>query len=376
MHVVVGTTAHPPGDVRVGVNIVGSLLERGIRVSWVGPPSSTSFYSHRLAGVEYFSLPSVDSRRDRLLGSRRLARGLDAVSGPVDWVYCPDPDAFAVAHRFAVKRNARLWFDIHEQYEVWNGAVWLGPLNSGLTRNAMNAWIRRMCQRAELVTSPSPAVLEGYGASGDSAVLLPNAARLEFGIGSSLKEGATATVLHGKPAVERGTGLLGKALDILNESSVSVEILVMGGVSELAAALGGDRATELSVPSRYARFVFHEPVEHEDMPKVLSRCQAAVVGYMGPLATASFPNRLFECMALGLPILCPVQSPLIVEVVEKSGCGFVYDNDDPATLARGLRRTIEDPEASRRMGQAGRSAFVAGFNWEGFFGSVESRLWS
>jgi len=69
-------------------------------------------------------------------------------------------------------------------------------------------------------------------------------------------------------------------------------------------------------------------------------------------------------MACGTPVVAS-RTGGIPEVVADGETGVLVDVDDDfeAGLARALDQVLGDPEAARRMGEAGRERAVAEFGW-------------
>lgn len=76
----------------------------------------------------------------------------------------------------------------------------------------------------------------------------------------------------------------------------------------------------------------------------------------------SLPNKLFQYMAAGLPVLCSTASQMR-EVVEGSGAGVAVDTQDPAAIAAGLRQLLGDGDRLREMGLAARRAVEERYHW-------------
>jgi len=76
----------------------------------------------------------------------------------------------------------------------------------------------------------------------------------------------------------------------------------------------------------------------------------------------SYTTKLFEYMALGLPVITS-DFPLYRDVVERHQCGFCLSPYDPAQLAATLTYLIEHPDEACLMGKRGRLAVEQSYNW-------------
>ena len=76
----------------------------------------------------------------------------------------------------------------------------------------------------------------------------------------------------------------------------------------------------------------------------------------------SYPTKLFEYMALGLPVVTS-DFALYRDVVERHQCGFCLSPYDPAQLAATMVYLIGHPGEARAMGERGRLAVEQTYNW-------------
>src|SRR5262245_11635291 len=77
------------------------------------------------------------------------------------------------------------------------------------------------------------------------------------------------------------------------------------------------------------------------------------------------PKGLYvlEAMANGVPVVQP-RHGTFPELIEATAGGLLVNPDDPAALAAGLRRVLEDPALRRRLGEDGKKTVFARFNAE------------
>ncbi len=105
---------------------------------------------------------------------------------------------------------------------------------------------------------------------------------------------------------------------------------------------------------------------YTNQPTALPHAQGAVAGLalLKPVGDypESYTTKLFEYMALGLPVIT-ANFPLYRDVVERHRCGFCVDPYDATAVATALMYLIAHPEEARQMGERGRRAVVEHYNW-------------
>jgi glycosyltransferase involved in cell wall biosynthesis len=76
------------------------------------------------------------------------------------------------------------------------------------------------------------------------------------------------------------------------------------------------------------------------------------------------PNKLFEAMAAGVPVVAS-DLPGMAAIVRDSGCGVLVDPTDPAAIATALREVLATPEDEMAAWRARCSAAaMETYNWE------------
>jgi len=108
----------------------------------------------------------------------------------------------------------------------------------------------------------------------------------------------------------------------------------------------------------------HGYVPPEEGWRALARCHIglAVLDDI-PNYRASYPTKLFEYMALGMPVIVS-DFPLYRAIVEDAACGICVRPSDPTQLAEAIRWLITHPENAKCMGDRGREAARSRYSWD------------
>lgn len=88
-----------------------------------------------------------------------------------------------------------------------------------------------------------------------------------------------------------------------------------------------------------------------------------------PHTDTTIPHKIFQYMSVRKPIVVS-DCPPLRRVVEDSRGGVWFKYDDPADFAAKVIGLYENGEERRRMGEAGRNAFLDRYNWDSTSGEL------
>jgi glycosyltransferase involved in cell wall biosynthesis len=137
------------------------------------------------------------------------------------------------------------------------------------------------------------------------------------------------------------------------------------------AGFGGDEQTVLAAAAGAGNINWHGRVSYERALELNHRAGALIATYDPAIPNHRFssPNKLFEAMLLGKPILAARHTNMD-EIVEREGCGLVVNYGDTADLEAALLRLHRDEALRSRLGDSARQAFERTYNWK----EMERRL--
>lgn len=74
------------------------------------------------------------------------------------------------------------------------------------------------------------------------------------------------------------------------------------------------------------------------------------------------PNKLFDYMLLGLPVIAS-DLPEIRNVVTNANCGILVDPENVTEIVNAIAYLFDNPDEARKMGENGRRAVLEQYNW-------------
>jgi glycosyltransferase involved in cell wall biosynthesis len=134
---------------------------------------------------------------------------------------------------------------------------------------------------------------------------------------------------------------------------------------ELAGAFNpAELEVEAKVLPGWERVDFHDWADRHAVAKLLDRTRAGIVLFHPlPNHVDAQPNKMFEYMAAGLPVIAS-DFPLWRQIIDGAGCGLLVDPLDPDAIAKALSWILDNPAEAAVMGRRGRQAVEEKYNWD------------
>lgn len=347
------STAHAAGDNRILYKECQSLAAAGYDVHYVGPGASSVT---DLPAVAMHDLPASRGRLRRMAVGPVGAVGLVRSLRPAV-VHLHDPELLPWVPLFR-HNGARVVYDAHEHLPSQvMGKPYLhrhvrrpvSVLARGLER-----WADATC---DAVVCATPAIVRAHPRA--RTVLVQNYPRVDHSAGGSslpITQRERVVAYVGGITEGRGVRHLVEAMEIAG-SSAGIRLLMAGRFSP-----PGLQAELEELPGwRFVNFVGQVSV-HE-VPDLLGRARAGIVTLLpGPNYMESYPTKMFEYMAAGLPVIAS-DFPLWRSIVESVGCGHLVDPTSKDEVADAIIRVCDDPTAAEVSGARGAQAVATDLNW-------------
>ncbi len=168
-------------------------------------------------------------------------------------------------------------------------------------------------------------------------------------------------------------GMLGSSYDLETVIDAARQLHAAGTPVRVLIAGDGDHARKLHDYARDLDNVrFTGWLGRDDVWALLSASDVGLASYCVD-ALQSLPNKPFEYMAAGLPIVSSLRGEL-AELIADHEIGIYYKAGDAADLASKLRLLAADSVCRARMSQRAKDLFVLMFSTDAIYPQLAARL--
>jgi glycosyltransferase involved in cell wall biosynthesis len=282
-----------------------------------------------------------------------VARGL---RGRVDWVHAHDLDTWPAGWLIARLRGVPLILDVHDSFHD----MMHGHLSPGLCR-AIRWLENRMLRRADAVVTIGRQLAEELARRGARRLcVLPNCKRpADYALPQPQRDEWRARM-----DIRPDQWCLGYISHLGCERPVPAMIEAVAADPRVVWVVGGSgyhAQTVARAAKRHPNIRYLGEAPPRDVPRLTACFDALFCGYdpANPNARFSAPNKLFEALAAGRPLLGGMYGE-VGRIIAEHGCGVAVERFDP-TMLRGALDRLADADfraaAGRRAALLGREQF-------------------
>lgn len=354
------TSAHTPFDTRIFHKQAKTLADAGYDVTVVGPHEA----DERRDDIQVKAVNPGDTHRRRLLNlfsTASLARRLDA-----DVYHFHDPGLLPVGALLALTTDAKVVYDVHEDYEHAFRAYnfppdWLTPLvvrGFPLVERA----VARVCDA--VVTADEPTAEKFRRRGHDPVVAIHNyPLTSDVSIDPRTDERDHEHMLAYVGSLQERRGLF-EMLDLaagLRENGLDVGLWLLGPIGGAAEQPLTEHIESTNLTDHVRLFGY---VEYDQIFSYLAAADAGLVllDPDQPDFATNIPTKLFEYMLAGLPVIAS-RLPTVEQYLPDD-CGIVVEYGDTDQQVSAVSELLCMPDRGEGMGANGRKKVLEKFNWE------------
>ncbi len=249
---------------------------------------------------------------------------------------------------------------VFEVRDLWpQSAVDLGLLRN-LLAIRLSEWLEQFIyRRADRICILLPyfrSVIERKGISAEKVLYIPNAADLELFAQARPRQQTRRALGFDSDFLVLYLGAHGTANHLLQVLEAARRLAPFPEIHLLLVGDGMQKPWLKQVAREWnlAHVHFLDPVPKTQVPDL---CRAVDAGLVVLKKVETFkhayPNKLFDYLAAGLPVVCGLDGTAR-ELVERAGAGLYAEPENPDAIANAILYLYRHPEERARMGANGR----------------------
>ncbi len=347
------TSVHPRFDTRIFRKQCLTLRRAGYDVSLIVADGKGDV---EIDGVRILDVGAAEGGR-----LRRMSRTTSAVYERAralnsDLYHLHDPELLPVGLKMK-REGRRVIFDSHEDFPAdILTKPYLMPVLRRAVSQTFSMFERYACPKLDYIVAATPAIRRKFERIGCATIDVNNFPLIEeFDEELPWETRRTHACYVGVMTSIRGVPEL---VDAMALTDASITLSLVGEFTEVDA----DERARASAGWR--KVYEHGFIGRKEVRAALGNSFAGVVTFLpAPNHIDSQPNKMFEYMAAGVPVVGS-HFPLWREILEKNDCGICVDPNNPSEVAQAIDKLFHDQDRARAMGKRGRAAVLSKYNWE------------
>jgi glycosyltransferase involved in cell wall biosynthesis len=347
------TTVHSRYDTRIFLKECRSLANAGYFVDLIVADGKGEELKD---SVRISDVGAPIDRIDRIRNvSERVFQKAKAIDA--DLYHLHDPELLPIGIRLK-KIGKPVVFDAHEDLpkQILNKAYIAKPIRP-LLASAVSLYENYSCRKMNGVVAATPSIREKFKNINANSIDINNYPlkdELAPTASSWLAKRKQVCYIGGMTAI-RGVETVVTALQTVKTGAR----LQLGGLFE-------EPTTEAACKRNQGwSYVDHLGfLSRDDVRKLMEESVAGIVTfYPAPNHINSQPNKMFEYMSAGIPVIAS-NFPLWREIIEGNKCGICVNPKNPIEISEAIDYLINNLEVAEQMGRNGRNAIDNRYNWE------------
>ncbi|QPT40318.1 Spore coat protein SA [Oligella ureolytica] len=346
------TSVHKRYDIRIFLKQCVTLANAGYDVYLVVADGLGDEVKN---GVKILDVGCSNSGRiGRMLNTTKRVY-TKALELKADFYHFHDPELIPSGLKLKYKTNAVVVFDSHENYaDDIKDKPYLNFVMRSVVSTVYSFLEKVMVKKLDAVIAATPSICNHFKSLNAISLDINN-----FPFESEF-EPLEKSIDIKYSAVYIGTASKVRGLQELVDSfaiNTNLNLAIAGNFSEL------EFENKLRTSPGWSNVSFLGLLNRESVRELLSQSTVAIVTFLpAPNHMESQPNKMFEYMSAGLPVVCS-DFPLWKEIIEDNNCGICVNPESPQAIAKAILYLNQNKDKAEEMGRNGRKAVLEKYNW-------------
>lgn len=346
------TSVHPRYEVRTFLKECVSLAEHGYDVTIVLADGKGDEVKDGVKIVD--AGEKSDSRISRMTGTvSKIYRKVKEIDAKI--YHFHDPELIPIGLK--LKGNGKIvLYDIHEDYsEDIQNKEWIPRALRSIVAKVFNRYESYAVKKMDGLITATPHIRKKFEKFNSNTIDVNNYPILALQTLNISACAAKNKNVNFVGAINRIRGIMEMihALEFTDARLILAGEFTTSDDLDLAKSMNG-----------WAKVDYRGQIDRSEVAKLLSESAAGLVLYHpGPNHNDSQPNKLFEYMAAGLPVIAS-NFPLWRKIIEENKCGICVNPLKPKEIAGAINWVLQNPAEAVVMGRNGLEAVLEKYNWE------------
>jgi glycosyltransferase involved in cell wall biosynthesis len=347
------TSVHPRYDTRIFLKMCSSLS----KISYydvslvVADGNGDEIINH----IKIFDV-GIDSG-GRLTRMTRTVRRVFQMAQKIDSdiYHIHDPELIPIGIKLKNLKK-KVIFDAHEDFpKQLLSKPYLNPLVRVLLAKSFEIFEKLTCKRFDSIITATPSINRKFLKINENTFNINNFPILgELNNTSIWDEKSNEVVYIGSIAAIRGIEEVINSLGFTK----NVRLNLVGDFHE------DELKKKISALKAWSKVNEFGHLNRKEVTKILAKSRVGIVTFLPlPNHIDAQPNKMFEYMSAGLPIISS-NFPLWEQIVLGNNCGICVNPHDPIAIGNAIQNLIDNPLKAEQMGKNGRIAVEEKYNWE------------
>ena len=347
------TSVHPVFDTRIFHKQAKTLVGAGYNVVLVAQHNKNDIVD----GVNIIALPKPKNRFYRILFLTRRAYKI-ALKEKADIYHFHDPELLPWMVLLKKRTGAKIIYDVHEDIpKQILSKHWIPKFLRKFVAFVFNLYEKKIIKKMDFIITVGDDVKERFKKINFNVDTIKNFPILEYFNNFQKKEEKNVfkIIYIGSITEIRGINQIVTAMKYMPEN---VKLMLMGRFSS------ENLENQVRKLKGFNKVEYFGQLSLKKVYSYLFKANLGIICFLPePNHINSNPNKFFEYMAAGLPIIAS-NFPLWKEIIQGNKCGICVNPLEPKEIAKAIEYLIEHPKEAKQMGENGRKAVLEKYNWE------------